>query len=148
MTQYAYSSKGMVSYDDERAICDKTEYAQVRGLNGYIIWELSGDMNDDLSTPLLDAANAKLLDPNLDCANLNLSDIVVAAMSEAKPNGDGNAVTDIVLYPSFDSQKCLHDGLQSDWLRPSDLFNNAQVCISWLELLFSASIRMLTFPHT
>ena len=64
MTQYAYGSTGMVSYDDERAICDKTEYAQVHDLNGYIIWELSGDLMPDLTTPLLDAANAKLLDPS------------------------------------------------------------------------------------
>ncbi len=40
MTQYAYGTTGMVSYDDERAICDKTDYAQVHDLNGYIIWEL------------------------------------------------------------------------------------------------------------
>ena len=68
MTEVAYSEKGLVSYDDERAICDKTEYAMVHNLvrtsrhrsritpfvaehpfsiplqNGYIIWELSGDM--------------------------------------------------------------------------------------------------------
>jgi chitinase len=48
MTQYAYSEKGMVSYDDERAICDKTEYAMDNNLNGYIIWELSGDLMEDL----------------------------------------------------------------------------------------------------
>ena len=40
MTQYMYGSTGMVSYDDERAICDKTEYAQEYDLNGYIIWEI------------------------------------------------------------------------------------------------------------
>ena len=65
MTEVAYSEKGLVSYDDERAICDKTEYAMVHNLvstggyrrsrlmplllnippqNGYIIWELSGDI--------------------------------------------------------------------------------------------------------
>ena len=32
MTEVAYSSTGMVSYDDERAICDKTEYAMVHNL--------------------------------------------------------------------------------------------------------------------
>lgn len=35
-----YGKTGLVSYDDERAICDKTEYAQVHNLNGYIIWEI------------------------------------------------------------------------------------------------------------
>ncbi len=37
-TQIAYNSYGLVSYDDEVAICDKTEYAMTHGLNGYIIW--------------------------------------------------------------------------------------------------------------
>ena len=45
MTQYAYKSSGMVSYNDERAIYNKTEYVQIHELNGYIIWELSGDLN-------------------------------------------------------------------------------------------------------
>jgi len=69
-TQYAYkdtSMGGLVSYDDEQAICDKTEYCLYRELNGFIIWELSGDLMPDLSTPLLDAVNSKLADPTLDC---------------------------------------------------------------------------------
>ena len=40
-TQYAYkdsSNGGLVSYDDEQAICDKTEYALENELNGFIIW--------------------------------------------------------------------------------------------------------------
>ena len=45
MTQYADTSSGMVSDNDERAICDKTKYAQIHKLNRYIIWELSGDLN-------------------------------------------------------------------------------------------------------
>ena len=71
MTQYAYNDYGFVSYDDERATCDKTEYAMDQELSGYIIWEISGDLMPDLLTPLLDAANNRLntnvrcrLDPN------------------------------------------------------------------------------------
>ena len=39
MTQIAYfdNGMGMVTYDDERAICDKTEYAMDNGLGGFII---------------------------------------------------------------------------------------------------------------
>ena len=45
-TQYAYNPAvvqdvavgGMISYDDEEAICDKTEYAMDHNLNGFIIW--------------------------------------------------------------------------------------------------------------
>jgi chitinase len=39
---------GFLSYDDERAICDKAEYAINENLNGFIIWEISGDVMDDL----------------------------------------------------------------------------------------------------
>jgi chitinase len=49
-TQYAYTSRleqpglqlpeGLVSFDDERAICDKVHYAQTHDLGGFIIWEL------------------------------------------------------------------------------------------------------------
>ncbi len=64
-TQYAYfESGGVVSYDDQRAICDKVEYAIDNELNGFIIWEITGDVRDDLTTPLLDEVNLKLKDPN------------------------------------------------------------------------------------
>jgi len=74
-TQYAYNPKvvdnreigGMVSYDDEEAICDKTGYALEHELNGFIVWEMSGDLMDDYTTPLIDAVHAKLRDPALDC---------------------------------------------------------------------------------
>jgi len=39
-TQIAYNSKSYLSYDDELAICDKTEYALNEDLNGFIIWEI------------------------------------------------------------------------------------------------------------
>ena len=53
-TQFAYIShseqqstptalslpEGLVSFDDERAICDKVHYAQENNLAGFIIWEL------------------------------------------------------------------------------------------------------------
>lgn len=32
--------EGLVSFDDERAICDKVHYAQQNKLGGFIIWEL------------------------------------------------------------------------------------------------------------
>jgi chitinase len=67
-TQYAYfSSGGLVSFDDEQAVCDKTEYVVSNNLHGFIIWELSGDVMDDRSTPLLDTMNKKLADPSMSC---------------------------------------------------------------------------------
>eukprot|EP00548_Thalassiothrix_antarctica_P014233 CAMPEP_0194165250 /NCGR_PEP_ID=MMETSP0154-20130528/1225_1 /TAXON_ID=1049557 /ORGANISM="Thalassiothrix antarctica, Strain L6-D1" /LENGTH=700 /DNA_ID=CAMNT_0038875645 /DNA_START=137 /DNA_END=2236 /DNA_ORIENTATION=+ len=68
-TQYGSfnDGSGFVSYDNEQAICDKTEYVLNENLNGFIIWELSGDLMPDLSTPLLDAVNKKLADPGMSC---------------------------------------------------------------------------------
>ena len=51
---------GLVSYDDEQSVCVKTEYMIENNLNGFLIWELSGDLLPDLSTPLLDSINAKV----------------------------------------------------------------------------------------
>ncbi len=80
----------------------------------------------DLSTPLLDAANAKLLNPTMDCASLDLSSGIGSVMSEAKPD-DGNAAPSVIYYPSFDSASCLHDGVIPAWLQESDKFESAQV---------------------
>jgi chitinase len=63
--------EGLVSFDDERAICDKVQYAQEKELGGFIIWELSGDVLEDLSTPLLDVANMKLAHPTFECCTLH-----------------------------------------------------------------------------
>lgn len=60
---------GLVSYDNEHSICLKTEYAIVEGLHGFIIWELSGDVMDDLNTPLLDIVNRKLSETDTNCAD-------------------------------------------------------------------------------
>jgi len=50
-----------LSFDDQQAICDKVEYCIDNDLNGFIIWELSGDVRDpSLATPLLDEVNLKL----------------------------------------------------------------------------------------
>lgn len=69
-TPFAYfDTGGLVSYDDLQSICLKTEYAIEQDLNGFIIWELSGDVMDDLSTPLLDILNRKLVETDTDCAD-------------------------------------------------------------------------------
>ncbi|KAL3768546.1 hypothetical protein ACHAWO_011501 [Cyclotella atomus] len=80
-TQYAYTSRieqpgselpeGLVSFDDERAICDKVHYAQQHKMGGFIIWELSGDILPDLRTPLLDITNKKLANPAFECCLLH-----------------------------------------------------------------------------
>ena len=70
-TQFAFfdCGDGLVSYDDERAICEKTQYTVAKGLRGLVIRDLSGDLMLDFTTPLLDMVNAKLQNPTLDCAN-------------------------------------------------------------------------------
>jgi len=123
MTEVAYSATGMVSYDDERAICDKTEYAMVHNLNGYIIWELSGDIMPDLSTPLLDAANAKLRDPSLDC-------ISIAELKSHSISGtDGPADQFESYYPDFGNSICQSgDVLDLESMKSSDVFGNVHDC--------------------
>lgn len=75
-TQYAFfEDGGLVSFDDERSICEKTEYLIDNHLNGFLIWELSGDMiESDLSTPLLDSLNKKLDNPTMSCSESNTFD--------------------------------------------------------------------------
>ena len=141
MTQYVYGSTGMVSFDDERAICDKTEYAQVHDLNGYIIWEISGDLMPDLSTPLLDAANAKLLNPDLDCASLDLSAYVKEVISEAHPDSPGYAAAAAgtgqasltVYYPVYDVALCFNDGLEPDWMKADEMFGTLEVSLHFVQ---------------
>jgi hypothetical protein len=73
-TQYAFfEAGGIVSFDDNEAICDKVEYAHEQELHGLIIWELSGDLTESLKTPLLDAVNYKLeLGDSLACEMFRL----------------------------------------------------------------------------
>jgi hypothetical protein len=39
-------------------------------MNGFLVWEISGDMLENGHTPLIDATNDKINDPNLDCSKL------------------------------------------------------------------------------
>lgn len=146
MTQYVYGKAAvglpstLVSFDDERAICDKTEYAQVHDLNGYIIWEISGDLMPDLSTPLLDAANAKLLNPDLDCASLDLSAYVKEVISEAHPDSPGSAAAAgtgqaslTVYYPVYDVALCFNDGLEPDWMKADEMFGTLEVSLHFVQ---------------
>ena len=117
-TQYMYNSQGFVSYDDELAICDKTEYAVDHGLNGYIIWEISGDLLLDKSTPLLDATNDRL---NTD-----------ERCNPDEPIGDaqeiGGSTTSTTIgssswYPSQSLGYCLNDGKELElFIKPSQIF--------------------------
>jgi GH18 family chitinase len=47
-----------VSYDDERSIRMKAEFAQKHHARGLIIWELTQDYEPNGATPLLDAIDA------------------------------------------------------------------------------------------
>ena len=67
LTPVAFHSAGLVSYDDPKSICYKTEYTMMNKLNGVVIHELGADMLLDLSSPLLDAVNFKALNVDVDC---------------------------------------------------------------------------------
>ena len=88
-TQYAYfADGGLVSFDNENAICAKVQYVQEHELAGFIIWELSGDVMEDLSTPLLDITNAKLNNPDLSCgeAGIRPDDASLPQTPASSPN--------------------------------------------------------------
>ncbi|KAL7527378.1 hypothetical protein ACHAXR_004037, partial [Thalassiosira sp. AJA248-18] len=74
-TPLASNERGIVSFDDPRSICLKTEYAISNELGGFIIMDLTGDMLDDRSTPLLDAMNLKLFDPDINCGGEEFEDL-------------------------------------------------------------------------
>ena len=131
MTQIAYGSSGLVSYDDERAICEKTEYAMEHDLNGYIIWEISGDIMPDLSTPLLDATNYKLTNPDVSCASKYGEKVVVettaattgedAGVSETV-NGNSNNDGVNPFYAHLSTGVCVNDGKQYGYLKDDQLY--------------------------
>ena len=92
-TDWAYfTSGGAVSYDSVNAICAKTQYAIENELNGFIIWELSGDVMADLSTPLLDVVNTKLLDPSFSCGESGLYPHEVQSEASTESNSPPSAV--------------------------------------------------------
>ena len=97
MTPLAYNKGGVVSYDDPKSICYKTEYAMTNELNGVIIQELGADMLLDKSTPLLDAVNFKMLNDHVDCGGADFEKLFqwreVYSTNVSGINGNG-AVTE------------------------------------------------------
>jgi len=67
LTPLAFNDFGIVSYDDPKSICFKTEYTMMNQLNGVLVQELGADMLLDNSTPLMDAVNFKALNVNVNC---------------------------------------------------------------------------------
>ncbi|KAL7548690.1 hypothetical protein ACHAWF_011963 [Thalassiosira exigua] len=120
MTQILYGEVGLVSFDDEQAICDKAAYAVDNAMNGFIIWEISGDVLPDLSTPLLDATNDKINNPSLDCTTYATGTVPVTgggAVVASDAAGGNAAVTIIemeqIWYANWDYGFCSNDGRQA-----------------------------------
>jgi hypothetical protein len=75
---------------------------------------------EDLSTPLLDAANAKLSKPSLDCSNM--TDVSFAKNIVKDQNAS------YLYYPLYDgSSSCVNDGNQPSHYTSSDMFDNKEV---------------------
>ena len=91
----------------------------------------------DLSTPLLNAANAKLLDPDMDCAGLDLSTHINVMMDEVHPKtdtgetseGDVHIAANVIYYPEHSTGFCKSDGQHSEHLQPSNLHDSAEVSL-------------------
>jgi len=99
--------------------CFRTEYAMDQGLNGYIIWEISGDLLRDLSTPLLDATNDRLNNPNVRCD---------PDMEDVEGLGDG-MIEGRPWYPKQGLGYCVSDGKELvNFILPSQMFGSALAC--------------------
>ena len=174
-TQFAYNDLGLVSYDDELAICEKTEYALDNDLHGYIIWEISGDIMDDLSTPLLDTVNGRLNNPNTRCGGGGggggaggqeptrkpTNQSVVEQQTANAPtrptgstaNGDGEEIdsvedTDPNFYPYFEinGKECRNDDIRPGYIKESMLSAESLCCETYFPYGWNEQCR--TSSHT
>ena len=125
-TQYAYfENGGLVSYDNENAICAKVQYANENNLGGFIIWELSGDLMDDLSTPLLDITNTKLNNPGFNCGEPgiypedggDLPSVIQAPVSTPGSFPTPDTSTSSVSFPSPSTSESSPDDSKSSYLQ-------------------------------
>lgn len=105
---YAYfkDGSGLVTYDDPQAVCNKAEYVNSNLLGGLFIWELSGDLLDTLTTPLLDSINRKLEEINFDCARLlmeedcslvELPPPAPKGSAQVEATGESSNITELIL---------------------------------------------------
>ena len=78
----------------------------------------------DLSTPLLDAANAKLLDPGLDCADYH--------NVETKDTSDGDVNTgasNLIYFPQYSKGLCKSAEQQPESIQSSQIHKSAEVSL-------------------
>jgi len=128
-TQYAwFESGGLVSFDDRQSICTKVEYGRENELHGYFIWELSGDMTEDLNTPLLDVINYKLdQGDSFDCELFRLEtrddNGEVIGLMEKEP--------DPWYVKTWESGTCVNDGKQPEWEKEDNLFKRKEECCAY-----------------
>lgn len=128
-TQYAYfeGKGGIVSFDDNQAICDKVQYAREKQLHGFLIWELSGDLTEDLNTPLLDVVNFKLEQgDSFDCELFRLE-----TRDESGEVVGKNAEEPDPWYANWETGECVSDGKQPAWEKEENLFRRKEECCAY-----------------
>jgi len=148
-TQYAYFEEdgGIISFDDNQAICDKVEYARSNELHGFLIWELSGDMTEDLRTPLLDVVNYKLeRGDDMDCEIFRLE----TRDENGEIAGLANSGEPNPWYVSWEEGSCVNDGKQPAWAKDQeDLFRRKEECCGYkFEYKFDACVGPPTYEPT
>lgn len=96
-TQYAYftDGSGLVSYDDQQSVCDKADYVNKELLGGLFFWEMTGDLMQNMETPLIDMINRKLTEINFDCRLIAESETeAVKPLPPPAPKGEEQIVYD------------------------------------------------------
>jgi len=96
-TQYAYftDGSGLVSYDDQQSVCDKADYVNKELLGGLFFWEMTGDLMQNMDTPLIDMINRKLTETNFDCRLMAESETeAVKPLPPPAPKGEEQILYD------------------------------------------------------
>ncbi|KAL7534555.1 hypothetical protein ACHAXR_005949, partial [Thalassiosira sp. AJA248-18] len=125
--------KGLVSYENEESICEKAEYVLINELNGHFIWELTGDILEDRSTPLLDIVNLKLNQPKIDCENyasgIRSSAKTGTIENDEKSTRSTGKYGPPRYYPSFAHQSCSDDEqTKPSWVTQEHMFRSKSQC--------------------
>jgi hypothetical protein len=90
--------EGLISFNNKHTICNKVHYTQEKELSGVVMWELSGNVLANLSTPLIDMANMKLAQSLFKCCTLHSEDKCKRELLEVEQQAANSQLSGFVYY--------------------------------------------------